>query len=346
MVNALNLLLFDEGFQGAETDLFVRRRHFINSTAYSEKIRQTGRFHEINYFEFKEYSSSNLVNHLKHIPELFSPRREIEKAVGEGYCFRAKDYDVLLTPNGCQFFKLAMLCCDRARIYCYEDGTLSYTNKNWISSEVSGLSKKALDILGKGGRLYPSRVYLNNPALYTSAWDAEVLALPPLKETMESHRDLFFNIFGAPACDYKGSSVIFCAQPNPVSSDISLDICSSIKQPCICRYHPRNEDSFVLKGSQDRGSSQWELICADYIGDDHILVGACSSAQISPKWFFDKEPYVIFTYPIYGDRLPAKFIEASKTILQKTREIYRQPEKVIVVDTIENLNKVINSIVS
>lgn len=345
MINALNLLMFDDDFKGTEIDLFVRKDHFSNSTKYSEKIRETGYFHEINYFNFSEYSSSNLVNHLKHIPELFFAKNEISKAVGNGYKFKADSYDVLLTPNGCQFFKLAMVCCNNANIYCYEDGTLSYSNKNWISNEVSELSKKVLGILGKGDRILPSRVYLNNPELYTSTWNAEIKALPQLKGTMLENRDLFFNIFGDSICDYNNNKIIYCAQPSPVPDDISIDICNGIKQEHICRYHPRNEKSLVLNGLQDRGSSQWELICADCITDNHILIGACSSAQVSSKWFFDKEPYVIFTYPIYGNKVPAEFVEVSKSIVETTRGIYKNPEKVIVVKTIEELNNAINSIV-
>lgn len=346
LINVLNLRLSVDEFMDAEIDLYVRKDHFVGCKEYSEKIREKELFHGIHYFEFKPYSDSNIVNRLKQIPEFLLARRVIRGALCDDAGFPAKKYDIILTPNCCQFFKEALFCCSNAKVYCYEDGTLSYSGTNWIANEVSSLSKRVLRLLHKEKQLFPERVYINNRSLFIPAWSCSVIQIPSLKDTIEKQKSLFREIFGYPVCDYDACKLVFLSQPNPVPFAVSKQICDCIGAEYIVRYHPRDRQESMYGGSQDRGSSQWELICADNITDEHILIGACSSAQTSPKWFFNKEPYVIFTYEIYGEKLPPAFIEASKIIVEKTKSIYSNPQKIIVPKTRVEFENVMAEIVN
>lgn len=344
LINVLNLRLSVNEFMNAAIDLYVRKEHFSGCQEYCERIRDTNLFRSIHYFEFKPYSDSNLINRLKQIPEFMFAKRVLSDALCDDAGFPANDYDIILTPNCCQFFKEAIFCCSRSKVYCYEDGTLSYSGRNWIVSEVSPLSKKILRLLHKEKHLFPERVYINNCNMFVSAWKADVIKIQSLQNTIKEYASLFRDIFGFPVCDYDVCKLIYLSQPNPVPFEISQKICDCLGANCIVRYHPRDHKDILYDGIQDRGSSQWELICADNITDEHVLIGACSSAQTSPKWFFNKEPYVIFTYEIYGDKLPSAFIEASKIIVEKTKSIYSNPQKVIVPKTIAELEEIVEEL--
>ncbi|MCR5149602.1 MAG: hypothetical protein K6B52_00055 [Clostridiales bacterium] len=341
LINAVNLVVNDPEMSKAEVDLFVRKGHFANEDVYLERIIKERIFSAVNRYSFKDYSKFNFINHLRHVSDILFASRIIGRACS--IRFRPRKYDVILTPNGCQFFKYSVLCCKKAVVYCYEDGALSYGNVNWIEREVSPLSKKILKITGQYKKLLPERVYLYNPSFFMKSWETDVCKLPPMKDAVKS--DLMHRIFGKPECDYAGVKTVFLSQPAPVSEKVTQRIAKGINVQFISRLHPRNSQNLCIKGIIDHSSSLWEMICAEYITDSHILIGACSSAQTSPKWLFGKEPYLIFTYPLYED-IEHRFIKVSEEIVTKTRIMYQNPDKIAVVYSVDELNECIQKFLS
>ena len=174
LINTLNLLINDHEFQGAEIDLFVRKGHFAHYDDYCKRIRESGLFHEINYFKFRDYSQSNIVNHLRHVSDFIKKKKIISRAVGENYVFKANGYDIIMAACACQFYKLALLCCKKAKIYAIEDGTLTYCNFDWNNMYLSKTSKIVLSIMGLTNKLQPKRLYLNTPENFSSPIKAEI----------------------------------------------------------------------------------------------------------------------------------------------------------------------------
>lgn len=341
LMNILNLLINDKEYQGAEIDLFVRKGHFAHYDEYCERIRDKGLFHEINYFKFQDYSKSNFINHLRHVMELFWAKTIISKAISKDYDFKANDYDIVLAACACQFYKMALLCCKKAKFYAIEDGTLTYCNFNWSDLYLSPLSKILLSLYGLSDKLQPKRLYLNHPEKFSSTIQTEVLNLPNFNDSIVKHKSLFEDIFGKPTCDYQKTKVVFAAQPAPVPETMTSQITHTMPCEYICRYHPRNSQDCDFGGQADRGSSQWELICAEYLTDNHILVGGYSTAMLTPKWFFDREPYLLFIYPIYSEKLPSETLEACKKIVSEIKKSYREPSKIFVVNDIRDLNELL-----
>lgn len=343
LINAINLLVNDEEFSNAEIDLFVRDKHFANSDEYCKNIKEMKLFNEVNLFNLNyNFSKFNIINHLRNIPKFLFAGKTVSKAIGNGYRFRKNTYDVIMTPNGCVFFKLAMFNNPNAKIYCYEDGILSYSGENWISNDISKTSQIFMKLIGRSTDWLPERLYINNTKLCNVSWGAQLLPLPDLGKILSVKDNIFTKIFGAPLCDYDKNTTIFLSQP--LNEDVTVKISNAIKDTYIARYHPRDNKELLLGEIHDRSSSQWELICAQSITDKHVLIGACSTAQVSPKWMFDKEPYLIFTYPVYGDAVNENFIRISKDIVKTTKEIYRNPEKIFVANTADEINDILEKI--
>ena len=112
----------------------------------------------------------------------------------------------------------------------------------------------------------------------------------------------------------------------------------------MLRLHPRDKEENT-KGKIDPGKSQWELRCGWELTDDHILVGAFSTAQFTPKWLYDKEPFVIFTFDmIFKER--SEYKNRADEMIREFAKSYRDPDKVVAVDCPEALNTVLERMIN
>lgn len=343
MINAINLLVNDEEFSGAEIDLFVHDNHFANSDKYCDRIKELELFNEVNLFNLNaKFSRFSIINYLKNIPQYLFSGKTINRAIGNRYKVKKNTYDIIFTPNACVFFKLIMLCNSAAKVYCYEDGIMSYSGQNWILNSTSKYGQLFMKLIGRSTDWLPERLYVNNTELCEVIWCDQLLSLPNLEKALSATNNIFGKIFGEPECDYDKNTIVFLSQP--LSEDVTVEIADTIKYSYITRYHPRDNTELLLGKIYDKSSSHWELICAQNITDKHVLIGACSTAQVSPKWMFDKEPYLIFTYPMYAKTGNTRFVDISKYIVKTTKEIYRNPEKIFVANTADEINDILEKI--
>ena len=112
----------------------------------------------------------------------------------------------------------------------------------------------------------------------------------------------------------------------------------------MLRLHPRDKEENT-KGKIDPGKSQWELRCGWELTDDHILVGAFSTAQFTPKWLYDKEPFVIFTFDmIFKEQ--SEFKNRVDELICEFAKTYRDPDKVVSIDCPEALNTVLERMIN
>ena len=134
---------------------------------------------------------------------------------------------------------------------------------------------------------------------------------------------------------------------NLASNIIELEKClMDLKMNFIVRIHPREKnDSDKYKGFMiDKGDLMWELICRDYITDDHILIGEYSTAQFSPKIMYDKEPWLILLYKILNRRRGSDTINTMETVIDTIKSSYSNPEKVIVINDFEEIRYTLNKL--
>ena len=112
----------------------------------------------------------------------------------------------------------------------------------------------------------------------------------------------------------------------------------------IYRKHPRDTHETRLKFAEDQSCCLWELICGEIINDDNVLLSICSSAQIMPKILYDKEPWIIFTYKLYGLEKSNVYKNRFKPIIEMIKQKYRNMNKVVEPGSIKELEEVINYI--
>ena len=88
----------------------------------------------------------------------------------------------------------------------------------------------------------------------------------------------------------------------------------------------------------DTTNNMWEMECAKQITESHILIGCFSTAQFTPKLIFNVEPTIVFTYKLYKNMS----VDVEQTV-ERLREIYTNPEKVVVLDSLSELQKLVES---
>lgn len=74
------------------------------------------------------------------------------------------------------------------------------------------------------------------------------------------------------------------------------------KDNTIVKLHPSSRDVYYGEGIQTFCEKlPFELVLSSQSMDNKILISIFSTACMSPKLDFNQEPYVIFTYKLYGD---------------------------------------------
>ena len=74
------------------------------------------------------------------------------------------------------------------------------------------------------------------------------------------------------------------------------------KKNTIVKLHPSSRDVHYGEGVHIfSGKLPFEVVLSTKSMNDKVLISIFSTACMSPKLDFNQEPYVIFTYKLYGD---------------------------------------------
>ena len=112
----------------------------------------------------------------------------------------------------------------------------------------------------------------------------------------------------------------------------------------IVRPHPREKQREYYGLTSDRESTLWELVCANSITDDHVLINFFSTAPLSPKIMYDKEPVVIFAYKLLKPPQQLARTAAMEDLVERLRSGYRDPSRVYNVESFEQYDAVLAEI--
>lgn len=234
----------------------------------------------------------------------------------------------------------------------YDDGIGSYIG-NLYSIDLGrkySLTRKIL----RREEYQISMSFINSPNLRTGADDGVKYKRLLKRKLTEKERKSIREVFG-----YRNSTFekyVYLNQPiQELSKDrditqVERQVVRALKDiignEIRIRMHPRTNDTRIYSGMiVDTDSNMWELKCSEgSIGDSSVLISSFSTAQFSPKFLFDKEPYVIFTYKLYDSVFDSEVITRMNQMVEKLRTTYRDKEKITVLSTLEELPEKINGI--
>ncbi len=227
-----------------------------------------------------------------------------------------------------------------------DDGTGSYSGD--IGKKGVNHKYHSLASLFSGGKAFtnPSKLMLNYPEFFYGS--RENLKIEALPEYEDCFLQFLYSCFDLQRDTNTDRKLVFLTQPytpadlNRQANLQVLDCIYPYRDSVIVRTHPRDPDldiygSFFLEQPVDL----WELRITQFpdIGEK-VLLSFYSTAQLTPKFLYDYEPYLIFAY-----RLNSGISEASANgihnMVEKIRSLYRQPEKIFEPKTKDELESLL-----
>lgn len=244
-------------------------------------------------------------------------------------------YDVIEAPKYSLVVDQIWRLNDKAYIDLIEDGTASYDLVIPFRPD-SDRIEKARQIMGcKDFRDY-RRLYLVNPDLYTGENVERIVKLPKFDERYFEHVRTLFVSFN----QYEEKSIYWLSQFfNNVKINITIDEVlkelSVYKDDVLFVQHPRKHLNNKQGFAETDGKQIWELqiLNMDDV-ENKLFISAHSTASYTAKMLYDKEPYLILFYRL-GERWVTASTPEFDDFLEKFRNSYRNPEKVMIPESIE-----------
>lgn len=319
---------------------------FKDSEKIVERVKDEQIFDNV-YLFYPASIAKSFLRKVKNVPEIIHPKKRIGTMLKDDNVLFENTYDVIYMSVPVAFAKAMIGCNEQAEVVYYDDGTGSYSGD--IADGLSSFYKGIYVILRHSMKfLYPSKLYVNNKELCKSTTAPVIKQLPKLQDMDETFWGVIKRVFAYKEEElYDKHKFVYLMQPyeekntekyDELEKEIESIICQT-NENCIVRVHPRQKDKRISGMHMDTSGNMWELLCADKITDEHILLGICSTAQIVPKMLFDKEPYLIFIYHLFGDVYTAEKIKAWDEIVKSIRGVYSKPDKIYVPESMEALKE-------
>lgn len=339
LLNTVNFVVNTEENLKGKCDLYLYHQ-FADSDRLSDRLKASGLFRQV--YDFSPYSpKQNRLQKAATFVHLLQPMRYLKRHCQNKWKNDCT-YEHLMLGYFTMFSDHLRQVFPEARPVLIEDGIGSY----YIDDLEKTARSRPLALINRyflGRRLsyLPETIYLNSPA-YRPGDRYKVQRLEPL--CRENPALPFLKEFFAyrPETRYAAHKIIYLTQPlkeiTPKANAIEEKVLSLLPpDDFLVRVHPRQDKQQYDQFVQDESNNIWELISADQITDDHLLIGAFSTAQFSPKMIFDKEPQLLFLYQIYGG------FPNTEPLIECLKRAYRSPEKIMVPKNLDELQQILNS---
>ena len=347
-LQALNCLAFVRGNaedSAGKTDLYLAHP-FQQSETVAARLRECGAFNHVYELDAFEKTDS-LKGKLTTFYRLFLPEAAL-KTMARGK-LPVKSYSRVGASSQTSASIALRRAYPQATALMFDDGVGSY-----FGNMVRDYNSPAFNLLNAlffdgALNLDPDTLYLSNPAMSQSGVGAKTLPLPPLTEEAAAEAETVFGY--VPNDAYRGKAV-YLTQPLEErpgfvkeKEDVLLRLVAQVfGDRAVGRVHPRQQLSSLGEIPVCDIPNLWELECLRQITDESVLIGAYSTALLTPKMLCDKEPTVIFTLRLLtadpdngADRHIYDLIDGFKAS-------YRNPEKVFVPQTMEELEQILRSV--
>ena len=339
VMNAASFVLSNEQSCGGKSDLFIYHQ-FRGSEELSRRVRDSGIFRNVYDFDkLRIYSRS--VNKIATFFRVMFPRRALKKICREKACLKC-NYRTLSLSFYTPFSDIVKCCFEPTHVIQLEDGLGSYVTPDLENRFRSGIFSFFNKFFFGNKLSYAAEtLYLSSPE-FSGPQETEIRRLESFASATD-RTELMKRVYGFNDNPiYREKKAVYITQPleerHPTGMPESELLALLSEADPVIRVHPRQSAS-EFPGTVDTAANMWELECAENISDSHVLIGAFSTAQFTPKMMFDREPTLIFTYPLLG----CEFDNAD-AMIERLRSTYRDRDKVRVIKTADELKEVIAAI--
>lgn len=340
ILNALNMVI-NKVENIRNVDLFIIDC-FSNSKSIITNLKNSGLFDNVIICTPKKVQG----NKIKTFLELCNVRKLIKRYEFSDTSFLNEKYKTLFVGDGNEL-GVCIYNLNKCQVIAYDDGAISYMG-NCFYDTIGRL----YSVIGRLSRVgvfsYDiNKIYVNcKESCNSTIGIIEQLPLINKDNVMIKYANKIFNFnTNSGISNYK---YILLDQVlsekrgfNGKEINILYDNNKTLCEKGIVRKHPRKGNLIIdsSKIASDNINNMWELESMNNMNSNNVLIGAGSTAQITPKMICKKEPYIIFTYLLFFD----SNIEFQK-IAEMTIDIYKDKTKIFIPKTLEEFNNIINSL--
>lgn len=346
LFNVFKFVYFNCENSKGNTDLFVCES-IKNIDLKIEKLLATNLFSNVIKVKNIKYSKNIIVRKFNTIKYSIFDKKVFSKFI-DGKKVTTNKYQILITPCATLMCEIFCNFFIHDEIYYIEDGLGSYFG-NIQNRTLTKLHRAYLKITG--GLENISKLYVNNKEFCKSTVTNFIFQIPG--EIDNNFRESICKIFMYNNIDnkYSPNDIVYLQQPLQdfgvkfvkKEIDILKRIYNFADNKIIIREHPRsNVDDSISYIRKDKQSAMWEIVLLNNITDSNFLIGMFSTAQMTPKILYNKEPYIIFLFNIFP--LKQKVIIEEEKMFNDLKNIYKAKEKVVAPKTVYELEKILEII--
>ena len=352
VLNSVNCVWHNMENSRGNTDLYLFKE-FHGFPNMEKALKESGVFRNVYLCKLPVATAENaFMRVFTRAYGLFFPQSALKQWCGTGVSFTG--YDVLLFPAPVRCPIALQDMNPNAKVWFIEEGSASYLGS--ISKKFTSKYRHLLYALFHKGpeRVVPSRLFVNNVALCNNT-ECPVFPLPASNPDESDFARLLENIFGSVGSNLiADGKIIFLSQPLELMHipryefgtarsifERTLSNLIPYRSKTIVRPHPREQRDDYQAFPVDKSGALWELLCSSTISDNHILIGAFSTAQLTPKLLYNKEPFVIFTCFLYSEIQSSLNYDEIVPMIDALRVSYRNPQKIAAPKTWEEYQETI-----
>lgn len=347
-MNAINLAC--NTFEQSDKKVLLYRNFSDTSNDIFVRIKKYNIFNEI--YEYNLIPKDNKLIYLfSDFVQAVFPKRFVQWITKDYINLKKETFNCITFTSGTELEVALTRIFPKAKILAYDDGLGSYTGDIIHDHKLHWIWR----ILGRRtDKIWPDCLYVNNVEFCDSTLTKNKKKLLSLEECSNQYKNMIFDIFNVcPSVLYNNRPIVYLSQPlDEVKEYIKEyedeleNVLVKFNKYGIYRKHPRDNHNTKLNYEVDNSKCIWELICANQITDDNILVSVCSTTQIMPKILYNKEPWIIFTYKLCGIEGGYIFKTRFNPVIQKIKEEYYAKSKILEPESFKELEEMINTIIS
>ena len=342
LLNILNLHWHrkNAGFESIpdyKADLFLLNT-FQGAEKIAEIVKKQSVFDKVILLE-KTFNKGKL-HALQTIMDLFLPSLYMKKKHNILREDISNAYDVIVTPKYSMVIDEILQLNKKAGLHLIEDGTASYDLEITLSSN-SKRVEKMRKLLGYRDFYEYDRLYLVDTSLYTGINPGRIVEIPRYNKTYLNVIKEQFSVFSQYADD---KNIYWLSQflNNKEFNEMVDEVIQSLlpyKENVMFIQHPRKHLDNKYGYSETDGKQIWELQMLNMKDiENNLFISIHSTASYTAKMLYDLEPYLILFYKL-GDRKVTAATEEFDSFLERFKNSYRNPEKVMIPETVEEFRE-------
>lgn len=263
---------------------------------------------------------------------------------------KAKKYDRMIVFSPSLISARYRLENPQAEVCLGEDGTGSYSGlilKRFAYFDASLKSDRKPAKLMRG--IFKSKLDLNPCEIYVYQPEAVTYHYPfPVKKISRTVKtnEIIRNAMGSHDDNVPCCRAVFLGQCYDELDLNSTDMIEITEASNIFgnefsyRKHPR--DNWVSRNIKLDLAKDWELLCEN-VSEDSVFISLGSTALQSPKYLYDKEPYLVFTYKLHP-KMSKGFSQSFELLSKSLKKLYHHSDKIYVAENIDDYIAILESI--